>query len=224
MYFNVMNRIYNELGRANAELTLSATFALHRLAVPRSSLHTLSVRQKYPMDPQPIRVGSAHLHTHFDSEIDIFGMKSPDADIMRGRIKEPIEDGSRHVVRGGVPVPYIPRNIRANDNTLIVTAYTMTPDPEEGPVIVNDFGFDKYFQRTTFYNTKSGTVSVLGGIASYEGDRVLAKDTQIIDAGELPVDIESRRLMEVIKTVKLANSILNKVAVTGEEDIIWNVS
>jgi len=218
-----MNHVYNELGRTNAELRQAAIDALHRLAMPQSTFDTLSVRHQYPMDPQPIRLGSDLIHTHLVSDIEIFGKKSSDTDFMRGRISEPIEDGSRHTLRGGHPIPYVPHHIRAGKGSFVVTTFTQSPDPEEGPIVINEYGFDTSFQRTTLYNTVSGKVSALGGFTSFEGERLLANKTQFIDVSELPKETESRRLLEILKTAKLAKNILEKVSIDGEVDVTWKI-
>lgn len=223
------DNLRTELAQGAVALDVAASAAICGLGLVPGEFVSLRGETRQPKEPQVvipdfniILDGPGDRATVYGRSINSSGSFAYDR--ITAHIHEPTPEGTKHLsAQNLLPMPYIRRSLKAKDGVISVHTPTATPSLDGGPVVVEGNGRNPAYREITTYNSETENVTVYGGRLIC-GREVRTEDRTIEqDAFELPDDLLVPRLMALVRTIKAATAVFEKVALKDATSVSWSI-
>ncbi|HEU5122044.1 MAG TPA: hypothetical protein VFT59_04305 [Candidatus Saccharimonadales bacterium] len=208
-----MPDLKRELALCISELRASSKAARQLLGLYPDEFAWFKAEIRYPMEPQPIVPESSLVHDSYLSDITYFGgVMAKKGQFSYGHIQaeiaEHLKDGAMHQTGPfTLPRPWIQRELNMLDGTVTVDTPSKTCAPLDGPMIIEGVGGHERYRQATAYHLASGIVVVRSG------KRLTGRHPRITEENisQLPPEIVANRLEIMVRTVKSATDIFQRI-------------
>jgi hypothetical protein len=213
-----------ELVESAAGLGAASKAAATSLGLEAEKFNLFTGEIRHPMIPQAILPDGLAEHDSYPDVVRFYGgsvsskargLKFGD---IEASINEPVE-GKHQLSEHTLLVPYIPRLLTVKGTLITVDTPTTHAPLGEGPVVIEKKATGERFRKVTSYDSETGQVAVKSG-TSYTDHLMRNWDgTTWHDASDLPDEMLELRVATVVRTIKAAATIFEKIAMKDDSGV-----
>lgn len=219
-----MSDLLSELSLSVANLQTASDAAVRALDLVPGGFAWFTAEVRHAMPLQRIIPDSDLEHDSYASSVTYYGGGAVHANgnfscgHIQASIPEHLADGTMHQSgHSSLPHPYIGRLLTVNAGVVTVDTPSVEHAASDGPVVAEGLGYNDRYRVVTLYDIGTGKVTVKHGKLITDGHALgsmgYSRDETVeTDAAELPTDIVESRLGIMLRTVKGAAQLFDRIA------------